>query len=394
MLSYQTYFSLFILSLGGSPQTIGLVASTASAATLFVAPVAGYLADHKGRVKIIAYAFYIKSISYFIFFLSRDWIWLAVGSFIQGLSDFYQSAQSAIIADSLPPGNRALGYAILNAFPQIVANLGPIVGAYFITHYDMNLGMRYLFVISLVMQLIIGFGRHKFLKETLKSVAQESRSILSLIKESYKSSWEVIKWTPKSLAIFAVVEVISAFCGAMVGPFWVVYGKNVINLTISDWSLILLIEGYVGIPLLIIAGVIVDKLGSRRIMILMLFLSLFPVFFFIYCETFVQTLAVFLCLTVIISFLTPASSAFVADTVPRSLRARVSSAYGRGEISIRNRPFAAAYVLTIPVMLGSVAGGLIYTLNPTFPWLIEVILLSVCLVLSIFFVKEPETPEI
>jgi len=48
------YFSLFILALGGQPQEIGYVRTVRTLAAPIIFPIAGYLADQRGRVKLIA----------------------------------------------------------------------------------------------------------------------------------------------------------------------------------------------------------------------------------------------------------------------------------------------------------------------------------------------------
>ena len=66
-----TYFSLYVLALGGTAAVIGLSASLASFATIFVYPVAGYLADSRGRVKIIAAAYYMRTVEYVLYFVAN-----------------------------------------------------------------------------------------------------------------------------------------------------------------------------------------------------------------------------------------------------------------------------------------------------------------------------------
>ena len=84
---YEPYFSLYVLKLGGSPEVIGLVDSMTSLAALIVVPIAGYLADYYGRVKLIASGFYLRSLAYLTYSLSGNWVPLAAGKFYQGLTE-------------------------------------------------------------------------------------------------------------------------------------------------------------------------------------------------------------------------------------------------------------------------------------------------------------------
>jgi len=54
------YASLYILALGGEPAQIGIVNSLRPLAGLIMFPIAGYLADRAGRVKLIALGGYLS----------------------------------------------------------------------------------------------------------------------------------------------------------------------------------------------------------------------------------------------------------------------------------------------------------------------------------------------
>ena len=396
---HDPYFSLYVSELGGSPEIIGLVGSMISFASLIIVPIAGYLADCYGRVKLIASSFYLRSFAYLTYALSGSWQWLAIGKFYQGLTEYNHAAQSAIVADSLKPGSRGLGFAVFNHLYRVATIFAPYIGAYVISQLDLVLAIRYLLFVSFISMFFVGFFRHRFLTETISRDEDErkrSRNVLTIIKESYRSSWEILKWTPKSLGVFVAIEAIAALTGAMVGPFRVLYATDVIMLSVSEWATILFIGGLVSIILSVPAGMIVDKIGNRRIIVTMLLLSLFPGILFVYSTTFVQVLATQLSLTAIASFLTPAAHALMADTVPRDIRARIISAYGRGTIGIRGGGFGvgAGYILTIPILFGSMTGGLVYSVNPLYPWMIQSASLFLCFVISVLFLKEPKVPEV
>jgi MFS family permease len=397
---FWAYFPLYIIELGGNPEAIGIVQSLASLTSLIIVPIGGYLADYYGRVRLIASSFYFRSIAFLIYALSGSWVTLAVGRFYQGLTEYNHAAQSAIMADSMRPGRRAMGFAALNTLPNMVTIIAPTVGAYVITRFGLELGVRYLLFVCFISMFFVGAGRHKFLKETI-TVNDAPRTItmnnvLQVVKEAYQKSWEAIKWTPHSLWVFVITQILSSFSGAMIGSFWVIYATNVIQLTVTEWSLILFIEGIITLLLSIPAGMLVDRLGNRKIIIIMLALSILPGILFLFVQTFVHTLIILVSLTIFSAFMIPACHAFLADMVPRQMRARITSAYGRGGIGVRTGVGGGGggFVLMIPTMIGSVLGGFLYSINPTYPWLVQTGSLSICLLLSVLFLKEPTVAEI
>ncbi len=398
---YSAYLPKYVEELGGPSEVIGLVTNLTSIAALIIIPIAGYWADKRGRIKLIASAFYVRILTFVIYALSGSWIQVAIGNFYDGFSQYNHAAQTAIMADSIPPGRRAVGFALMNNLPNGVSVLGPIVAVYFIGVYGFDLGMRYVFVIAAISMFIIGMMR-LFMKETLQPDPDSKsmtniRNIFSVIKESYVNCIEVIKWTPRNVGVYVTIQGISSFAGAMVGSFWVIYATNIIKLSLADWGLIISAQLFFGLIMAVPAGIITDKLGSRKMITIMLFLSLFQGFFFVYyCHDFLSTLILMLYVQFITSFIVPASMAILADMVPRNLRARVASAYGRGNIGVQSGAGGAGggYVLAAPTLIGGVIGGYMYSMNPASPWLIQVVLLAVCLALNIFVFKEPKQQEV
>jgi hypothetical protein len=47
------------------------------------------------------------------------------------------------------------------------------------------------------------------------------------------------------------------------------------------------------------------------------------------------------------------------------------------------------FVLTVPIIIGSLFGGYLYSVNPTFSWTLLTGALVICTVISIAFVRDP-----
>ena len=84
----------------------------------------------------------------------------------------------------------------------------------------------------------------------------------------------------------------------------------------------------------------------------------------------------------------------VADAVPREQRGSFDAAFGRGIIAISRIQESTGFVPSIATMLGALTGGFIYSLNPTYPWLILSITLVVILAVTLIFFREPEKAEL
>ena len=94
------FFSLYVLELGGSISSIALISSIGSIASVLVAPIGGYIADSRGRVKLLGFGTLAYSLCSIFFILAQNWVALAIGIFIQMLARIYMPALDAILADS------------------------------------------------------------------------------------------------------------------------------------------------------------------------------------------------------------------------------------------------------------------------------------------------------
>ena len=72
------YASLFILALDGDPTQIGFVNALKPLAGLLMFPIAGYLTDHVGRVKLIALGGYLSGIVVLMFVLA--WVFVSAAT--------------------------------------------------------------------------------------------------------------------------------------------------------------------------------------------------------------------------------------------------------------------------------------------------------------------------
>jgi MFS family permease len=394
------FFSLFIISLGGEPTDIGYVRTLRTIAALLIFPMAGYITDRQGRVKVIAIAGYLSALTYLFYIFATDWTHIALGTFLQGLVMVHFPALGAIMADSLPPSQRGIGFALSMAIPSTIAIFSPYIGGYLVDRFGAITAMRWLFATTLVLRLFSSTVRLKFLEETI-STSESSISlgnISQIMKESYRSAIEAMKWMPRNLWFIAIIMMLTSVSNAIVGPFWVLYGLDVIGLSATQWGILGLAAAITSSALGIPAGLVVDKVSRRKILITGLLVTIIPVYFFIYAKSFWDVLALTIVISAANAILMPACQTIVAESVPRELRGRIMSAIGRGVIMVTSPGVGGGgggpgmgFILTLPVILGSLVGGYIYSANPTFCWVLLTGAIVICTAISIFFVKDPIT---
>ena len=145
------YTSLFILALGGSATQIGFINSLAPLLGLLLFPIAGYVADNAGRVRIIALSYYLSGTFLLLFILAPSWQWIAVATLLRGVMALQFPARSAIIADSLSPQQRGTGIATMNTIAGTLSIFAPYIAGAVVEWYGPNWGVRALYAAMLLL---------------------------------------------------------------------------------------------------------------------------------------------------------------------------------------------------------------------------------------------------
>ena len=390
------YFSLYVLALGGSVQQIGLITAIGGLAGLILYPLGGYVADMRGRVKLVGFSTFAWAASFIFMATAVNWQMVAVGLFVQQLTLFYMPAMNAIMADSIPRGVRGMGYATTMAIPNAVGIVIPYLGGFLIDKVfggDLVPAMHMSYTISGILAFCVAFIRLKWLKETMitdDSDGVKIQQIPSLLMKSYLSVAETIRWFSECLRTVAIIQMITVLFVGMAGPYWVVRAKNVVGLSAYDWGVVLLAAGAFNIALVIPMGRLIDRFGPRKMILGTALIPPIATFLFPFCTSFLQIVAVILFLTIYNCVSSPAYSTLLVGHIPSDRRGRVFSLMGQGAAVTYGGVNMGAVLLFIPGTIGAAIGGYIYDMNNMLPWFILSAALVGCAIFAAKFIKDPE----
>lgn len=394
-----TYAPLFVYAVGGTSAQIGVINSLRPLAGLLMFPISGYLADKISRVKIIALADILSAVTMLSYVLAPSWEWIAVGALLQGFMVFSFPPTSAILADSLSPENRGIGIAVMNTLANAFAMFSPYIAASILVYLGDNIGMRLLYGmlgLQFVFSAIIVYKRLKETSEVDKS--KPIPPVLEILKESYAGIPDLLRNTPKSVIALGVVILMGFIANGIASPFWVVYVIDIIGLTKIEWGVILLFESIVKVVLTIPSGIVADRVGRTKTLLAAVIVSLFSLPTLIFATSYTQVLIIRLGAALAGALFMPASTALMADYVPRNLRGRVMAALGRGSVLIGATGGGTGgpgmgYLFVIPVMISSILGGVLYEMSPVFPWYSVAVTCVIQVIVVLFFIRDPETAE-
>jgi len=376
-----SFESPFFRELGAPPFIIGLMGSV-GAATLGLVRIPGaYITDKYGRKQIIVTMTFLIAFSFVFYVFAPDWRFVLIGMVISNLSLIYQPALDAILADSIPPEKRGMGYAATNVIPNIPTVFAPALAGYLVEIYGIVPGMRIVYTIVFFCMLAAAIIRLLFLKETLKN-PQKIR--LAEVKVAFRNSLQAIleAWRDmsRSLKFLTLAFLVSAFEEPMFRMFTSLYVFDVIGLGKLEWGLANTASVAATLAFGFPMGKLVDKIGRKKSIIFANFIFISATVAFLMAGDLNHLIVVFLMFAIGGSLLGPAYSALLADMIPREKRGRIM-----GTIVTLN------ILATVPA---SALAGFLYGVQPSHPFTL-VVLLAIAVTLIIFLaVKEPKTREV
>ncbi|OGD53245.1 hypothetical protein A3K81_02250 [Candidatus Bathyarchaeota archaeon RBG_13_60_20] len=388
------YLSLYILALGGDKPTIGWVNAIGSLAACLLYPIGGYIADKAGRARFVGISTVLYVSSFLIFAFSPSWQWVALAVTYQNVVLFYMPALNAIMADSIPPGARGKLYALTIAIPNAVRIFTPYIGGLLIDRMTLLPAMRLGYMISFTVGLLVAFLRIRYLKETVQGEGM-GRDVVKIFVEGYRNVLGSIRWTFRNLRGYAVVSMLIAFMGSLILNFWVVFANEVIGLTEYEFGVIMLVGGVAKTIVSFVIGPIVDRLGARKCFMATFAIAIPGMYLFTLAQDYWSAMLIYGALVVSSAFMWIASSAYLADSIPREMRGRVMAGLGSGmSIGVTGGGYSSGFLVFIPMTIGSLISGYIYSYDAAMPWILQTVLLTLALVFTVVWLKDPERAQV
>jgi len=385
-----TYYSDYVIELGGSATILGLITLVSMLALASVQFPGGYLADRYGRRWLVSTLTFGVAISYIFYAAAPSWHLILIGATIQSLCLLYQPALMAMMADSLPPKKRGMGFSILNLITSVATTPAPVLALLLVTIYGSIMGMRIAYTIVTILFLVAAIVRLR-LKESMKNTEKLNlKEALHSYPKALKEGINVWKVVPRSTLSLFFSTLITRFSFSMTGALFLVYAFYTLQIGGGTDYLALQLArerwGYVMIALFICmiilsfpTGKLIDKVGRKIPLIVSGLLMIPAVLLFVYGSY--LTLFIVLPLigfTQLLGF--SAYQTLFADLVPQAQRGKVT-----GSMNF------FAYIF---MAIGGIIGGLLYDrVSPQLPFLLMPILIVPSVLLIAFYVREPKPEE-
>jgi MFS family permease len=344
------FFSLYLtgrFEVGMSE--VGLLFAVFSAASIAGSFAGGALTDRMGRRWMIILSLIATSLSALAMGLVSAIGAFFVIAFVSGLfSEAGTPAYHSAVADLLPSGQRAEGFAILRVGMNVAAALGPLIGGFIATRSYLGLFAADA-AISLAAAGIVLGG----LPETRPAALSEKQSVVPDSSGGRGGYRQVLR--DRAFMLFFGVSILAWLTYVNMDTTLGVYLRDQHGVTPQAYGIILAVNA---VMVLFLQFGVTRRVEKRRPMAMMAVgAALFGIGFGIYGV--VASYAGFLLAMVVATFgemiTVPLANAVVAEMAPADLRGRYNAVFG---IS-----------WTIPFMIGPYLGGLILdNYNPNWLW--------------------------
>jgi len=390
-----TYYSDYVIQLGGTATTLGVIMLVSQLVLAAVQFPGGFLADKYGRRWLISTLTFGVALSYILYAIAPSWHYILVGAIITNLCLLYQPALLAIMADSLSPERRGMGYSIINLIMSVATTPAPAVAIFLVGNFGPVGGMRIGYTIVTLFFLGAAVLRIA-LKESIKKPEKiRLRDVVNSYPKAVKEGIGIWRQLPRTTLYLLFSSLIARFSFATSGLYFLVYAiyvlriggglptpgldpDPVLELAYIKWGFVLIALFVTMIILAFPSGKLIDK--GRKIPLLLSTLLIVPsILLFLYGNY--ETLFIVMPLVGFSQLLAfSAFQALFADLVPQEKRGKAI-----GSMNFFTYIFMA---------VGALAGGILYdTVSPQFPFLLMIVLCIPQFLLMLFFLHEPENRE-
>ncbi|MCK4952860.1 MFS transporter, partial [Candidatus Bathyarchaeota archaeon] len=277
------YYPEYVRQLGATESIVGVIGFIGFIAMASVQFPGGYLADKYGRKRLVSTLTFGVALSYVFFAVAPTWHFIVIGTIITNLSLLYQPALLAMMADSVPPERRGMGYSISNLIMGVTTTPAAAVGLVLIVHYGLVVGLRIGYIIVVVFFLAAAILRLR-LKESIekKPGKMQLSELFSSYPKALKDGIEVWRVVPRSTFFLFITGLIWRFAFAISQFIMVFYALDVLMISEATWGLATIALFSTMIVFAFPVGKLLDKVGRKIPLILAGLVMLPAIYLFIY----------------------------------------------------------------------------------------------------------------
>ncbi|HOX92128.1 MAG TPA: MFS transporter, partial [Spirochaetales bacterium] len=310
------FLPLYLLALGGSAWTVGLLNSMDNLLSALYSYPGGWLVDRIGHKKSLQIFTLIAMIGYLLVILIPDWRAVLIGSvFFISWTAVSLPAIMSLVSSAVPKNKRSFGVSLHSFVRRIPMALGPLVGGVLIGAYGKVIGVRIAFGAAMAMGLIALILVQRFMDDDKPRSTQEAGHATRLGD----------LFNP-ALRNLLASDILIRFAEQIPYAFVVIWAVNNNGLSALQFGVLTTIEMVTAMLVYIPVAKMADRYGKKPFVLMTFgFFTLFPLVLL-----FARSFAVFVIAFIVRGlkeFGEPTRKALIMDLAPEDAKARTFGAY-------------------------------------------------------------------
>ncbi|MFQ6057952.1 MAG: MFS transporter [Anaerolineae bacterium] len=250
LFTWYLLLPLYFRDLGASDAQVGLAYSLLTASFSLLQFAGGLLADRFGRKGPIVLPTFVFVPLYFLAGAARSWLLLLIPLLlINSLSAIQYPAFMALIAESVPEGQRGMAFGAFEFAIGLATALGPGLGAALLP----LVGLRPLIYGTALITLVCALARVVGLRET-------SHQPTSLDVGELRHHFDArLRWFLAAASLFALVYTLTLW-----GPFTALHAEDALHLSKPQINGLFALGGFAAMAASLLGGRFTDRYGGRQ----------------------------------------------------------------------------------------------------------------------------------
>ena len=350
---FEIIFQPYVLSLGGSIPVLGLINSVYTGLLSVLQFGTGELSDSWGRKRLMMISYILSLIGIVVAYFAGSWEIMILHAVIAGVGDSLgEPSIMPLFAESVEEDQRGTAFSLLSLCWFLPGFYAYLLAGYLAEGYGNRLIIGILFVTEALSFLIFAF----FVKETLTEKRPvELGNFFRKARESLTPSGD--------LGVFYTFSILVQVAMAMSGGIFIAMIYESTDLTMLQIGTLSMALAVSTTLMLIPAGKVVDRFGSKRVLIASTLLGIALYCGYITSPVFYGLLALQILRGAIIALFNPAYQAYLSNAVDESERGKVYGSLNglKGMFSIP-APIVGAFLFEAYGFAGTFSVSLVLTL--------------------------------
>jgi len=308
--------AVYLSSLGATPAIIGFIEGIADSLASLLKVFSGYFSDKLKRRKPFAiFGYSFSGIGKFLLYISTTWHYVLFARIFDRFGKGVRTApRDALIAESSAEGKKGKAFGLHRTMDTLGAASGVLLAYFFITAWHGSYKTVFLWS---VVPAILGVAVLFFVKEKHKTDTEQKHGTDTKLKINFKS----FKYLDKKLKYFLMIAMLFTL-GNSSNQFLFLRSKN---LGFSAANIILLylvyniVYAFVSYP----AGIISDKIGRKKILVMGYFFYGLVYFGFAFASAKLSIWILFALYGLYIGLTEGIEKAFISDVSPTDKKATI-----------------------------------------------------------------------